>query len=145
MIRSEAELDIAAPIDRVCDFVANPANAPRWMEACQDLRLTSPDGWRTGATLHYVYSQDGHQGEMEGVVSEYEPNRTITLSFKDSKFSVTASLNFDLSPTGTRVTHTVTIDPKWFMARLLKPLIKSGADKQVIANLARLKALIETG
>ena len=82
MIRCEVRFEIARNPEAVFAFVDDVRNAPRWLGRCKDLQPTSPPPKGVGSTLRYFYTDPGgHQGEMEGVVTEYEKHRRLAMKF----------------------------------------------------------------
>ena len=143
MIREESETNIDCPATAVFAYVEDFAHAPSWLESCVELATVAGGAVAEGTPLHYRYRQGGHVGEMDGVVTEYERDRRIELSFTDAKFGVVVTLACTPSAGGTRVAHAIAITPKGAMAKLFSPLIRAGNRKQVKNNVARLKQHIE--
>ena len=142
MIRAESSIEIARPPSQVFAWVCDLQHAPAWLEACVELSLVQP-GWSRGAELRYVFREGRAEGRMSGVVSEYDPGRRLVMDFEDPRFGVSVSLDFAPAGTGTRVTHAIAIDARGLMGKLMAPMIRAGNEKQVQANLARLKQGIE--
>ena len=142
MIRAESSIEIARPPSQVFGWVCDLQHAPAWLEACVELALVQP-GWRRGAELRYVFREGRGEGRMSGVVSEYDPDRRLVLDFKDPRFGVSVYLDFAAAGAGTRVTHAIAIDAKGLMGKVMAPMIRAGNEKQVKANLARMKQGIE--
>jgi uncharacterized protein YndB with AHSA1/START domain len=142
VIHAESSIEIARPPSQVFAWVCDLQHAPAWLEACVELALVQP-GWARGAELRYVFREGRAEGRMSGLVSEYDPGRRLVLDFKDPRFGVSVLLDFVPAGAGTRVTHAVAIDAKGLMGKLMAPMIRAGNEKQVKANLARLKQGLE--
>jgi hypothetical protein len=82
---------------------------------------------------------------MKGTVAAYEENRKLRMDLADSMFAVTLELLFHAEATGTKVSHTIAIEPKGMMGRMMQPMIRAANQRQVEANLARLKKILEEG
>ncbi|HTE06172.1 MAG TPA: SRPBCC family protein [Planctomycetota bacterium] len=143
MIEADGEIEIGRAPAQVFAWVTDPARAPEWLEGCTELALQPPGAWGAGAALRYAHRLGGHEGRMDGFVTTYEPPRALVMRFADAMFAVTVSLRLHPAGAGTRVEHAVAIEPKGFAGRLMTPLIRAGSSRQVLANLARLKRLLE--
>ncbi|MBX7259804.1 MAG: SRPBCC family protein [Candidatus Hydrogenedentes bacterium] len=143
MIRCESSVLITKPAAEVFAFIDDFSRYPAWMESCVELRQTSGGPRSAGATLHYRHKQGGHEGEMTGVITDYEQGSRLEMKFTDSMFDVVVA--FDCAPDsgGCLVTHSIAITLKNFMTKLMSPMIKSGNEKQVQSNVSRLKHLAE--
>src|SRR6185369_2250013 len=91
---AESSIEIARPPSQVFAWVCDLRHAPDWLEACVELALVKP-GWERGAELRYVFRKDGTEGRMSGVVSEYEAFRRLVMDFKDPRFGVNVTLDFE--------------------------------------------------
>jgi uncharacterized protein YndB with AHSA1/START domain len=118
--------------------------APRWLESCVELTQVSAGARVDGARLRYVFDQAGRRSEMAGVLVSYEAGRRIVMKFVDARFEVMVGIELERTDAGTSVTHTIEIQPKAFLARLMSPLIRAGNRRQVTANLRRLRELCES-
>jgi carbon monoxide dehydrogenase subunit G len=143
MIHSESSIEIAKPVAGVFGFVCDFSKAPGWLESCVDLAPTSPGGVGADAALHYAYRQGGHSGEMAGKVTAWEENRQLRMALADSMFAVTIQFLFEAAAAGTKVSHSVAIEPKGRMGRMMQPMIQAANQRQVEANLSRLKKILE--
>lgn len=143
MITSEASIEIGRPAEQVFAYVTELGHAAEWLQDCVSLALVAPGGWSRGAKLHYVHKQGGRQGSMDGAVAAWEPGRLLRMDFADGNFAVTISFAFAPLAAGTRVTHSVAIDTKGMLGKVMGPLIRAGNARQVQANLVRLKSQVE--
>jgi len=143
MIKSESSIEIAKPVDEVFRFVDDTSQAPRWLQECVEVTQTSPGPKAVGSRLHYVYQQGGRRGEMDGEVTAYERDRHLAMRYDDKVFGVEIDFRFAPAAGGTQVTHVCAIAIKNPVAKLMTPMIRGANEKQVVANLARLKQLLE--
>jgi Polyketide cyclase / dehydrase and lipid transport len=72
VIHPKATIDVAASPDVVIRFVAEPANAPRWMRALQSAELLTPGPIRRGSRFREVQSAGGEPIETICEVVEYD-------------------------------------------------------------------------
>ena len=143
MIEAEADIEISRPPPEVFAWVTDLSHAPEWLEGCVELALEAPGVWASGASLRYTYRLGGQQGSMAGLVAVHEPDRALRLQFADEMFAVAVSMRLQPSPAGTHVEHIVSIELKSFAMRLMAPMIRVGNQKQVAANLERLKVRLQ--
>jgi uncharacterized membrane protein len=144
VIQNEASLHIARPVGEVFAYVDDFSKAPSWLESCAEIKQVSPGVKGAGTRLHYTYRQGGHTGEMNGAVTAYEKDGRLAMKYADGTFEVEVQLRFAGEPGGTALTHSITITPKRFVARLMAPMIRKMNGKQVVNNLSRLKHLLES-
>lgn len=71
MITPRATTTIAAAARDVITFIADPANAPRWMKALEVSELLTPGPIRPGSQFREVQSADGQRIETICEVVEY--------------------------------------------------------------------------
>jgi hypothetical protein len=72
MITPKASIDIAATAREVITFIADPANAPRWMKALGVSELITPGPIRPGSRFREVQSAGGQRIETICEVVEYD-------------------------------------------------------------------------
>jgi carbon monoxide dehydrogenase subunit G len=143
VIRTEQSVDVArAPADAFA-FLDEPSNAPRWMGMCTKLEQTSAGPKQVGTTMHYAHNQGhGAGGTMDGVVTRYEPGRLLAMTFVDTMFEVAVSFAVEPSGAGSKVTIASEITPVGFLAKMMTPMIRSGAAGQMAKDVAKLKELL---
>ena len=145
MIRCEVMLEVGRPPADVFAFVDDIGKAPQWLGRCVEIQQTSPPPKRVGTTLRYFYKEGGRRGEMDGVVTEYEKDKRLAMSYSDKMFDVAVAFRFEPSGFGTKVQHNVEITPKAFVAKLMSPMIGAATRKQVERDTAKLKGLLLVG
>jgi uncharacterized protein YndB with AHSA1/START domain len=143
MIRADAETVISRPIPEVFVALLEFGNYPAWMEACVELTQALPGALQAGSPLRYVHNTGGKRGEMSGVVTAFELDRVLTMQFQDSMFAVQVGFSIEATAGGTKLSHFIEIDPKTLFGRAMSPMIKAGNARQVIANMERLKGLLD--
>jgi uncharacterized protein YndB with AHSA1/START domain len=143
MIKNESSVEIPKPVSEVFDFVANFSQAPRWLTGCVELRREGEA--RSGTPVHYEFKQGAGTKALDGVLTTYERDRRLTMTFVDKMFEIVVDFAFSPTAAGTRVDHSITIEPKRIFAKLLAPLLRAGNRKQVEQNLSRLSELLAAG
>jgi uncharacterized protein YndB with AHSA1/START domain len=145
MINSEEKVEIRRPPDEVFRFLDDEANAPRWNERCVELKRVSPGEKAVGTKLCYVYKEPGRQGEMDGEVVAYDKGRKLAMRFTDPTMAVHVAFELTPSAQGTEVLHSVGVEPRSFVTKLLAPLIRRGVKKQTAMEAQSLKRTLEAG
>jgi len=116
-------------------FVDDFANTPRWNELCVALQ-------REGDGLIYTYKQGQGQAVMNGFVVERDPPRRLLLGFSDRMFEIEIGFRFDAIPGGTRIEHTLQVEPRSFLVKLMSPLLRRVMKKQTAKQAAALAAAL---
>jgi uncharacterized membrane protein len=75
VITPAANIRIGAPPSTVIAFIADPANAPRWMKALEVAELITPGPIGPGSRFREVMSVGGRQIEAICEVVELDPER----------------------------------------------------------------------
>ena len=75
MITPSASIRIAAPPATVISFIADPANAPRWMKALEVAELLTPGPIGPGSRFREVMSAGGKRVEAVCEIVELDPER----------------------------------------------------------------------
>jgi len=134
----ETSIDVARAPEEVFAFLDDLRNTPTWNARCVRIEQTSPGERAVGAELHYVYREGRREGEMRGVVTTYERDRALVMTFTDRVLEVVVGFRLEPRGTGTHVVHQVTITPRTLAMRLMSPLIRVASRRQVADETARL-------
>lgn len=140
-LRFEERIEVRRTPAQCFAFVDDFANAPRWNELCVALQREGSDE-REGGGLVYTYKQGGRQGVMHGMLVEREPGRRLLLSFSDANFAIEVGFRFEAIPGGTRIEHTLELEPRSFLTKLLKPLLRGQMRKQCAKQALALQAAL---
>ena len=123
-------------------FVDDFANAPRWNDLCVGLQRSGSDA-REGGGLVYTYRQGKSQGVMNGMLLEREPPRRLLLGFSDRMFEIQIGFRFEAIPGGTRIEHTLELEPRSLLTKLMSPLLRRVMKKQTAKQAAALARELE--
>jgi hypothetical protein len=72
VITPSATIEVAASPREVISFIADPANAPRWMKALEVAELLTPGPIRPGSQFREVQSAGGQRIETICEIAEYD-------------------------------------------------------------------------
>jgi uncharacterized protein YndB with AHSA1/START domain len=145
VIRSEETITIARPPADVFRFLDDEANTPKWMSRCVWLKRVTAGDAGLGTKLRYAYKEPGRQGEMDGEITVYEPDRRLTLRFHDDALVVTVAFELSASGAGTEVRQRVEVEPKTVMMKLMTPVIRGAVRAQTKEEIRGLKREMERG
>ena len=142
MTRFEQSVVINRPSEQVFDFLANPLNDPQWSSASVEMRKTSGGPVGVGATFRQVGRFLGRRLEFALEVTAYEPNRKFGMKVTAGPIKFAGIRVLETVPDGTRVTFKGGGQSSGFF-RIADPLLARAAERQLTADLAALKAVLE--
>jgi uncharacterized membrane protein len=96
-----------------------------------------------GSRYRDAFEDHGQRIELEAELVEVEPGRRLTAKLVASGFESTSSQRLEDADGGTRLTATIETRYTKLAARLLAPVVTRHAQKQLEADLERLKELVE--
>jgi uncharacterized membrane protein len=141
MIKIEHGIVINRPIEEVFAVVTNLENNPKWGSGLLEAVKTSDGPIGVGTTWRLVRKVLGQRLEAESEVIEYELNRNYGQRSK-SPFPVEVRQTYEAVEGGTRISITLEAEPGGFF-KLAEPLLKSTAKRDIDAEFANLKDLME--
>jgi uncharacterized protein YndB with AHSA1/START domain len=143
MLRVEASVEIARPVEEVFAFSADVDNLPLWLTGVLEARKVTEGPLRKGTELEDVLQFLGKRFTSRLEVTEYEENRRMAFR------TITGPIELDsvqtMEPTasgGTRVTHTAEGDPRGFF-KVAEGVLQKMVHRQLTASLGNLKDLLE--
>jgi uncharacterized protein YndB with AHSA1/START domain len=141
---AEATITIAKPIDEVFGFLADGANAPRWMSGVME---STPVGFGGGVGATYsqrmVSSLLGRKWVVYRIVHFHSP---ITLGVEATSLPGRPTARFRLIPTDARTT-TVTVQAEFSDAGAAATPTSAGRRwaTHVVESLPQIKSVLESG
>ncbi|MGH9035864.1 MAG: SRPBCC family protein [Acidimicrobiia bacterium] len=145
MSRFRISIDIDVPPAVVFDFVADTGNAPLWYEAVVSATRTSPGPIGPGTTHRLVRSLPGGQVENDVEITDYEPDRRITLTSRRGPTPFTYRYTLEPGRGSTRLDLSGDIRPEGLPgAVLLGPFATLAFKRGMQHNLAALRGILET-
>src|SRR5947208_11000168 len=112
-------IDLPQSPEKVFALLADVTQTPRWLARCTNIELLTPGPLAPGSKLRYSYKEPGRTGVMTGQLTHRLENRNLDFQYEDKLMRV--GVHFALepaAPSGTRLTHSIDITPKPFLARL---------------------------
>ena len=142
MVKVEVSAVINRPVEEIFDYMSNPENSPKWQSGVLESEQTSKGPSGVGATIREVRKFMGRRIDQTFEITEYEPNRMIKQKTISGPMKLDAIYAFESVEGGTRVTMGGEGDSGGFF-KLADPLINRMAGRQMEADLANLKDMLE--
>jgi hypothetical protein len=96
-----------------------------------------------GSRFRDVFEDLGRRVELEAEVVEFEPPRLLAVHLVSDVFEATSTSRLEALAGGTRLAAAIETTYTSLAARLLAPAVTRHAQKQLEADLDRLKGLVE--
>jgi uncharacterized membrane protein len=142
-MRVEASVEINRPVHEVFSYVADVSNYPIWMADALQVRTDTPGPPRQSDRFAVAIKSVGRFFETPYERTSYEPDR------RDTDRAVGGPIPnhqwhsaFQEVPGGTRFTRTVDVESGGLL-KLLEPLQKRAAGRQLRKDLQTLKEVVE--
>lgn len=142
MGQAEVNTTINRSVEDVFAVVSNFEHNAKWSSATIEDKITSPGPIGVGATAHLVSKFLGRRIENDAEITEFEPNRRVTMRSTSGPFPFHGSLTLEPVEGGTRVNATFGLEPGGFF-KLAEPIVTRMAKRQFESDLANLKDLME--
>lgn len=138
----EHTVEIAAPVERVVAFDADPENWPRTMASLTDLEIVEETGDHTRMNATYRILGIPVDGRLESSVDESTEELTVT--FDSPGMTGEARTRYAETDAGTRVVQRVEYAfGDSLLERALEPVAKRYNERQFRTHLQNTKALVE--
>jgi uncharacterized membrane protein len=142
-VRVEEAIEIARPVEDVFAFASDFANDTRWSGAIKVSEQTSDGPLGLGTTVHQVGELMGQRVETSGSIVTFEPGSLICYRSDTPPVPHQECRAFEATANGTRVV--VVLEARLSgMYRLAEGMIRGATEKQMRADLAALRSLLES-
>ncbi len=142
-MRVEHSIEIRQPVERVFAYVTAPEHWPEWAGPVIAVRQARPGPLTVGAEFTQVVSFLGRQLESPCRVTAYEPNRRLVYRATSGPARGESTMLFEPVAGGTRYTQIMEGEPGGLVRKFAGPMVQSAAQRQVVADLETLKAVLE--
>lgn len=142
MGKAEVSTTINRSVEDVFSVVSNFEHNATWSSATIEDKITSEGPIGVGSTARLVSTFLGRRVENDAVITEFEPNRRVTMETTTGPFPIRGSLTVEPVEGGTRLDTTFEVEPGGFF-KLADPLVTRMAKRQFESDLANLKDLME--
>jgi uncharacterized protein YndB with AHSA1/START domain len=141
--RVEREVEIDAAPDAVFPYLVDGALRRRWMGVLRETEELTDGPPAVGSRWRDVFEDLGRRIELEAELAVYEPPRRLLVKLTSRGIEATSEQR--LQPTGgrTRLTAVIETDYRTAAARVAGVILTHRAQRQLEADLAALKGLVE--
>ena len=136
--------DIDRPRLEVAEYASNPENATAWYRNITSVRWESPPPVQVGSRIAFVARFLGRELAYTYEVRELVPGERFVMATAHGPFPMETTYTWEDAPAGTRMTLRNRGEPAGF-SRIATPVLATAMRRANRKDLARLKALLETG
>jgi uncharacterized membrane protein len=141
MVNVERSVAIARSSDDVFAFVADQTNAARWQSGILEVRRLTDGPPGVGTRHAFTRTLMGRRLTGENEYVEFVPGRRVAFRTTSGP-GLLASYDVAPGSTGAHLTATIELDVSGIMT-VAAPLLARSLSRDVEANLARLKDILE--
>jgi hypothetical protein len=138
----EESIVIGRAANDVFAQVSDQTNAPRWQRGLAEVRRTTAGPIGVGTRHSVVRTFIGRRLELTNEYTQYEPGRLVEFAFEGSMPGVASYVVQPADGELTNLVARIEVRPSG-LARLAEPLMAAAMRRDVVANLASLKTLLE--
>lgn len=142
MIKLEKDVVIHRPSEEVFAFVADQTNAASWQSGILEVRRLTDGPPAVGTRHTFTRTLIGRRMTGENEYVAFEPGRRVAFRTTSGP-ALLASYEVAAVPEGSRLTATMELDVSGIMS-LAEPLVARALSRDVVANLARLRSILES-
>lgn len=142
MIKNEAAIVIARPIEQVFSFVADVEKRPSWHTGHLHTQPTSAPPIRVGTTFHEDFQLFlGRQGQADYEITEFEPNKRFSFKSISGFVQSQERMIFEPDASNTKITQVTEAQFGWL--RFIEPFFRGMGQRMLVDNLSQLKEQLE--
>jgi uncharacterized protein YndB with AHSA1/START domain len=140
---NEHAVEIDAPAAQIFPYLVESEKRLLWMGALIESEQLSDGPLRVGTVWRDVFEDLGQRIELEGELTELEPDRRLQVSLDSPDFDATSTQELEEEVGRTRLRTVIETEYTTLRARLVSLVLTRHAQKQLEADHARLKELVE--
>ena len=141
--RTEHAVEIDAPASAIFPYLVESEKRLAWMGALVESEQLTGGRPGIGTRFRDVFEEYGQRIEIDAELVEVDPGRRLRVRLDANGFDAVSTQELEEARDRTRVKAVVETDYKMLAARLLGPVVARHAQKQLEADLARLKEIVE--
>jgi len=140
----QVETFIDRPVEVVAAYAGDPTNAPEWYVNIRSVNWRTEPSVAVGSQLDFVAQFLGRRISYTYEVVEFVPGVRLVMETAQGPFPMRTTYTWAAEDTGTRMTLRNTGEPAGF-GKLAAPLMEKAMHRATSKDLARLKAMLESG
>lgn len=146
MLKTQGSIVIDQPVDKIWNFMSDWNNFSKWfvLEPGEEIKKTSEGPISLGSTIQLTGMFRGRSMVIDATVSEFEPNRKITIEYTSGSFKGSRKI-YVMTPVGieqkTQLTHTSEgqFQGLWkILEFLFRPMAMNGLKKSTKEELDKV-------
>jgi uncharacterized protein YndB with AHSA1/START domain len=141
--RNEHTVEIAAPAAAVFPYLADGERRLRWMGVLVETEALTEGPPAVGSRWRDVFEDHGRRIELESELTEYVPDELLQVHIVSRGFEATSTQRLVEASGRTRLNTVIDTEYKLLAARVLGPVVRRHAQRQLEADLAGLKEIVE--
>ncbi len=141
---NEIVVEINRPPSDVFPWLLEPEKLKQWIAGMTEMTQLTPGAVTVGTKSRDVVVMGSESTVMNVEITALEPNRLLAARIDAELF--TDAVRYELSGQNgkTRLAYSAVTSYKNWFAKLLEPIITSAAQKKLVQDTARLKALVQS-
>ena len=136
-------MEIERPAAQVFPHLVSSDRRLRWMGALKESEQVTGGAPGLGTRFRDVFEDHGQRVEIDAEIVEWRLGERLALRLTASPFESTVTQILSEENGRTRVATTIETEYKSALARLMAGVVTGHAQKQLEADLERLKGLLE--
>lgn len=138
----EESIVIDRAANEVFAHVSDQTNAPRWQRGLTEVRRTTAGPLGVGTRHIVVRTFMGRRLELTNEYTRYEPSKLVEFAIEGTMPGVASYVVDPGDGDLTKLVARIEVRPSG-LARLAEPLMAAAMRRDIVANLASLKTLLE--
>lgn len=144
MHRNEHSVEISAAPEKIFPYLVEGERRLEWMGVLRESEKLTEGPPAVGSRWRDVFEDHGQRIELEAELTEYEPGRRLVVRLRNRAFESTSTQALaQVAGGASRLTTVIDTEYKALAARLMGGVVTRHAQKQLEADLARLKEIVE--
>jgi uncharacterized membrane protein len=138
-------IDISRPPEEVFAYVDDLSRHGEWQEQIQQTEVLTEGPTRVGSRARDRRKVPGGVREITYEITAHDPPRSASFRGVDGPVRVVGTMTVTPSGGGSRVALDLDFEGRGLLGKLLVPMVRSQARKQVPRDQQRLKERLEAG